>query len=168
MMFMPMIWNRDRELMERNPFDELDRMFSDFWGDASNPFNTSLDLMKTDVVEEEKAYRLMAELPGFDRSDIDVEMKDGILTISASHEEKTEEKPEESAEKTEEGTEVVTPAPRYIRRERRNVSYKRSFNVGEEIRPEEITAKYKNGILTLVIPKKEPEVKVNTGKIAIE
>lgn len=141
-MFMPMLWNNNRndEFFVPASFNAMDRMFDDFWGNTLQ----STQAMKTDVIEEEKDYKVQAELPGFQKEDLHVDMKDGNLTISAVHKENKDEKDEKTG--------------KYIRRERREASYRRSFYVGEDLKPEDIQASYENGVLTLVVPK--PQVQV--------
>ena len=87
-----------------------------------------------------------AELPGFNKEDINIDLNKDILTVSASHSEESEEKKGKN---------------KYIRRERRYQSYQRSFRV-PNVSPEDIDASYEKGILELKFPKKdpaEPEVK---------
>ena len=102
-------------------------------------FEPASGLMKTDVIEKENGYQLEAELPGFNKEDISIDLKDDTLTISASHKENKDEKDENG---------------KYIRRERRSSSYQRSFRT-PGLKPEDIIAQYKNGVLTVSIPKKE-------------
>ncbi len=141
-MLMPMLWNNNRgdDFWGLTNWDTVDHMFHDFWGNTLE----STQAMKTDVIEEEKDYKVQAELPGFRKEDIHVDMKDGNLTISASHKEDNDKKDEKTG--------------KYIRRERREASFQRSFYVGETVKPEDITAKYENGVLTLVVPKLQPQV----------
>jgi HSP20 family molecular chaperone IbpA len=127
-------------------FDEMDNFFNDgFFGTGcrtprqTRELDSSMGLMRTDVIEKEDAYQLEAELPGFNKEDIKVDLKNDTLTISAVHNENKEEKDENG---------------KYIRRERRNSSYQRSFHV-EGLKPEDIIAQYKNGVLTVNLPKKE-------------
>ena len=136
-MLMPMLWksNKDDEMNMMNPFEEMDHMFDDFWGTGLG----STDSMKTDVIDEGKNYRLEADLPGFNKEDIHIDLKNDMLTISASHDEKKDEKDKDG---------------KYIRRERRSASYQRFFRV-EDMKPEDIRAQYKNGVLTVTFPKKE-------------
>ena len=102
--------------------------------------------MKTDIRETEKGFELDIDLPGFKKEDIQAQLKDGYLTISA-------QKAVNMDQKDEKGT-------RYIRRERYNGSCSRSFYVGEAVTEEDIEAKFENGILQLSIPKKVPEAPV--------
>ena len=126
-------------------FDEMDNFFNDgFFGGSRMPserrqFDSSTGLMRTDVIEKDNCYQLEAELPGFNKEDIKIDLKDDTLTISASHSENNDEKDKEG---------------KYIRRERRSSSYQRSFHV-EGLKPEDIIAQYRNGVLTVDLPKKE-------------
>lgn len=95
---------------------------------------------KTDIRETETAYLIEAELPGFSKEEIRAEIKNGILTISAEHKAESEDSQN---------------AGRYLRRERRYCSYKRSFDL-DGIRCADITAAHKDGILTLTLPKEAP------------
>ena len=134
----------------------LDDMFDDmfnapFWGGTGM---REVSAMKTDIKETEDGYEIDMELPGFAKEDINADLKDGYLTIRATHSSDHEEKDE---------------GKRYIRKERYSGHYERSFYVGEAVTEEDIKAKFKDGILTMGIPKKEPQPKVEeTKKIAIE
>lgn len=124
--------NRDEVTEREDPFDALmSNFFSDFMDMAGGGF-------RTDVKEKEDRYIIEAELPGLNREDINVELDNDRLIISAINEQTTEEEKEN-----------------YIRRERRTGSYQRSFRI-ENIKEEEIEAEYKNGILYLDLPKEEP------------
>ena len=100
----------------------------------------SQNLMKTDIVDNGDHFTLTADLPGFDKKDIQIALDNGVLSVSASHSENKDQKDEKSG--------------KYLRRERREASYQRAFNVGTEVKPEEISAKYENGVLTLNVPNK--------------
>lgn len=111
------------------------------------------NLMKTDVREKDDAYELDIDLPGFRKDEITVDLKDGYLTIGAS-------KGLDRDQQDENG--------KYIRRERYAGVCSRSFYVGGDIRPEEIGAKYEDGILKLSVPKAAPRVLPASTAIAIE
>ena len=132
--------------------DSFDRMFDDafknFWG---NNELATFDAFKTDVIDQGDGYLLQAELPGFDKSDINIDLKDNLLTISASHK---EEKDEEDKNK-------------YIRRERYYSSYSRSFRVND-VEAGDIDASYNNGILEVKFPKKELAAKEEIQKIEVK
>lgn len=99
--------------------------------------------MKCDIYEENNEYHIDIDIPGFDKKDISIEVKDGYLNVKASKEK----------DEKEEGK-------NYIRRERSYGVYQRSFALGD-LDVDNIDAKFNNGILSIVIPKKE---EVNTTK----
>ena len=142
-MLMPMLWSNGEV------FDEMDNFFNGMFGEESpyrncnRQFENMTSLMKTDVIEKENGYELQAELPGFNKEDIKIDLKDDVLTISAAHTDNKDEKDENG---------------KYIRRERRSSSYQRSFRV-EGLKPEDIIAQYRNGVLTVDLPKKQLEQK---------
>ena len=128
--------------------------FLNDWNDWDNWMNFSLPdvekklygkhaahVMKTDIKEHDDAYELVVDLPGFKKDQIQVELKDGYLTISAEKGLDKDEKEKETG--------------RYIRRERYAGACSRSFYVGKEVHQDDIKAEFKHGILTLFVPKKE-------------
>ena len=121
----------------------LDGFFDDDWmrpGRTGRPSPIPHNLlMKTDIKETEGGFDLAIELPGYTKEDVQAELKDGYMTITAT-------KKDEKDEKDDNG--------KYIRRERRSSSYQRSFRT-PGLKPEDIIAQYKNGVLTVNIPKKE-------------
>ena len=139
-----------------NLFDDwMDFPFErEFFG-GRNPLygKREKNLMKTDVRETEGTYELDIDLPGFKKENVQAELKDGYLTISAS-------KGLDKAEKDKEG--------RYIRQERYSGTCQRCFYVGEAVTQEEIHAKFEDGILKLSIPKKDAKAVEEKKYIAIE
>lgn len=134
-----------------NLFDDLDDMFglTSYEGQRRHDplFGKNASrIMKTDIRETEKTYELDVDLPGFKKEDIQAQLKDGYLTITAN--------------KGVEHNEQDQKSGRYIRRERYSGSCSRSFYVGENITEEDIEAKFENGILQVTVPKKVPEVPV--------
>ncbi len=124
-------------------FDMMDSFFNNSFFERSYP-----QKMSTDIRQTENEYIIEAEMPGYEKSDIKLELKNNYLTISAG---KDEEKEEENNG--------------YIRRERKTGQISRSFYV-EGINQEEIDAKYENGVLTVTLPKKQKEEEVlNTIEI---
>ena len=113
------------------------------------------NIMKTDIKEHKDGYELDIDLPGFHKDEIQAELKDGYLNISAAKQLNQDEKEKESG--------------KYIRRERYSGSCQRSFYVGDEITQEDIKAEFKHGILKLFVPKKEAKPEVEQRKfVSIE
>ena len=109
--------------------------------------------MKTDVKETDSGYEVDIDLPGFKKDEINVQLDNGYLSISAA-------KGLDKEEKNKEG--------KYIRKERYAGAMSRSFYVGDALTQEDIKAKYESGILRLSIPKKEAMQVEATKRIAIE
>lgn len=126
------------ERHEDNFFDVFDNFERKFFGNSS----ANLPAFRTDIKDADDKFVLEAELPGFDKEDISLDVKDGILTISAQHKEEKEDKDEKG---------------QYIRRERRYGSFARTFDVSG-INESGITAAYNNGILEVTLPKQAPVV----------
>ena len=112
------------------------------------------NLMKTDIKEKKDGYELEIDLPGFKKDEVTAELNDGYLTVSAAKGLDKEEKDEKDG--------------KYIRKERYSGAMSRSFYVGDELKQEDIKAKYEDGILKLSVPKKEPKKVETTKHIAIE
>ena len=136
--------------------DLFDTFFDDFTraGRKFLPTNSSNAVMKTDVKELEGGYELNIELPGYQKENVQAQLKDGTLTITASRNTENEEKDEKG---------------KFIRRERYYGNCTRSFYVGDEVEQEDIKARFENGVLIIDIPKKEAKPKIEENKyIAIE
>lgn len=120
-----------------NAFDDFDR---EFFGDRARRMmpGQAGTRFSTDIKETENGYVLEAELPGFRKEDIGIDITKDYLTVSAKHEENSEEKNEEG---------------KFIRRERYTGSYSRSFSIAG-IDAESISAEYNDGILKISMPKK--------------
>ena len=121
-------------------------LFDDFFGEMfDDPFFTQSmtpQLMKTDVLEKDGQYLLDIELPGYEKKDVQAELKDGYLTIEANKDQTIENKDEKS---------------NFVRKERYTGSMTRTFYVGEDVKEEDIQAAFKDGILKVAINK--PDVK---------
>ena len=116
-----------------DPFKEMEEFERRFFGQRT-------PAMKTDIRETENAYILESDLPGFSREDIHAEINNGYLTIRAEHRSENEDKNES-----------------YLRRERSYGSFSRTFDL-DGIDAEAITASFKNGVLTLELPKMQQKV----------
>jgi len=122
----------------RDDFFGIDRFFEDFFRD---PFFARVSSMvspiRADVKENEREYIVEAEIPGVRKEDIVIDLHDDVLTLGVDvKDEKNEDK------------------NGYIYRERSSGSYRRSFHM-ENIRNEDVKASYKDGILTVTLPKDE-------------
>lgn len=112
------------------------------------------NLMKTDIRETDdaKGYRFAVDLPGFEKDEIHVDVKDGYLTVSA---EKGLDKDEEDKK------------DRILRQERYAGACSRSFYVGD-VKPEDVKAKYEHGVLTILVPKHDSKKLTSSSKVTIE
>ena len=134
-------------------FDDFDAFDKRLFGRKSPLYGKhAKNLMKTDVKEKKNEYVVSIDLPGFKKEEINVDLRDGYLTVSASKGMDKEEKNEDA---------------RYIRQERYTGACSRSFYVGE-VKPEEVHCKYEFGVLRISIPKKDAVIGQPQGRIAIE
>ena len=135
-----------------NVFDDfMDFSFPDI--DRKLYGKHSKNVMKTDVREMDDSYEVVIDLPGFKKDEIEVQLENGYLTISAA-------KGLDKDETDKQG--------KYLRQERYAGSMSRSFYVGEDITEEDIHGKFENGILKLDIPKVEAKKVEQKKHIAIE
>ena len=143
-------------IFSENLFDELfDEAFEKrFWGGRDPLYGKNArNLMKTDVAEGDDCYKVAIDLPGFRKDDLKVDLKNGYLTVTAT-------KGLDKEQKNEDG--------RYIRRERYAGSCSRSFYVGDQVKQEEIRAKFEDGILKLIVPKEDKKKIEEKKYISIE
>ena len=110
-------------------------------------------IMKTDVKDNGNTYEVDMDLPGFKKDEIQIQLKNGYVTVSAA-------KGLDKDEKDKEG--------KYVRRERYAGNVSRSFYVGDNVRNEEIHPKCENGILSFTVPKEQKAIEDTTHYIAIE
>ena len=124
-----------------NDFDNmLDTMFNDGWNRSLIKNNN----LSVDIIEKENEFELTADLPGFDKKEINLSIQDKVLSLIANHKSSSDSK--ES----------------YRLRERNSKSFNRSFTLPENVIEEKINAKFKNGSLKVILPKAEkiePEIK---------
>jgi len=111
-------------------FKELDNL-SDGW-------LTRTTTPRVDVAETKESYQLTAELPGFKKDDVTVQIQEGVLQLTAT------------AENTETKDEV-----QWLLRERRNQTFQRSFRLPRDVDADTISAEFRDGLLVLTLPKKE-------------
>ncbi len=120
------------------PFFEMRGLFDEMpWG---RTFGEGAALPKVDISETEKSFIIKADLPGVKRDEIDVSLKEGVLTISAETSSEHEEKEEGEV----------------IRRERYSGTFRRRMNIGRNVDQQNVSANFDDGVLTLTLPKVEP------------
>lgn len=136
-----------------------------FWNELmTDPFEAFFDapatpkmsptLMRTDIKETDNGFELVIDMPGFKKDDVQAELKEGYLTITAETKNETEDKDAK-------GT--------YVRKERFSGKCSRTFYVGDDIEEGDIKAKFENGTLKIDVPKKQEQPKLDEKKtIAIE
>lgn len=145
-MLMPSVYGRDffDDLMDGFGFPDVDKKL--YGKHAKN-------VMKTDIRETDEGYEVIMDLPGFKKDEIEVQLENGYLTVSAA-------KGLDRDEADKKG--------KYICRERYSGEMSRSFYVGEDILDTDIHAKFENGILKLDVPKKEAKAVETKKHVAIE
>lgn len=133
---------RNMNVQRARSFFDVDSLFENFFNDSFFPSLYGFgSQMRVDIKENEKDYVIEAELPGVNKDEINVELRDDRLTIAVQRNEATEEERDN-----------------YIRKERRTSSMSRSFYVAD-VKPEQIKAKFENGILSISLPKSEDQKK---------
>ena len=127
-------------------YNDFDRMVNSVFNDSAVKTNGS---PAVDIREEKDSYLLEAEVPGLTEKDIDIQVKENLLTLSSRVEENKDAK------------------NGYLLRERKPVQFKRSFILPKDVDQEKIEARYSSGVLALSLPKK-PEAKPKTIDVKIQ
>ncbi len=130
-------------------FDDMDRMFNQILGNGAQIEDENHWVPVFDARESEDEFILTADLPGITKKEIDINMSENVLTVSG----------ERKSEKKNENHNWYFSEIQYG-------SFSRSFNLPENVNEEKIAAKFKNGVLTLTIPKTTP-ITPEVKKIAI-
>ncbi len=139
-------------LLANRHYNLFDEMFNDPF--FKRPFeNSATQIMKTDIHDKDGNYMIEMELPGYAKEDIKADLKDGYLTITASRNETKEEKDAKG---------------NCIRKERYTGSCNRSFYVGDSVTQDDIKAAFKDGVLSLQVPKDMPKIEETPKLITIE
>ena len=121
------------EQRSRNMFDYFNKMSQDFFGDMDKDFSPC----RTDILDSGDKFVLKADMPGFNKEDIHINIEGDMLTLTAEHSEDTND-----------------DGKGFVRRERRYGSLSRSFDISN-IDADRITASYEKGVLQLDLPKQE-------------
>jgi len=123
-----------------NPWREMEELERAFFGRPFGVYgNTALSQFRVDVTDEGDHYLLEADLPGFEKKDITLDIRDDTLTVRAERRSKVEEKDKKD---------------KVIRMERSYGVYQRSFDISG-VEADKIKAKYTDGVLRLTLPKQE-------------
>ncbi|MGI6716584.1 MAG: Hsp20/alpha crystallin family protein [Eubacteriales bacterium] len=147
-----MLSRRNNEVGFYNPFRELEEFEKRFFAEPFGFFGRNWwGQFQTDIRDEGDAYVLEADLPGFNKEDIKVDINNDVMTIKAERKSQKEEKDNKG---------------RYICCERSYGSYVRQFDL-TGINADNITAKYENGVLTMTLPKLTPTAS-ESRRIVIE
>ncbi len=127
-----------------NPFREMEELERQFFSEPFGSFFRSGDIaeFKTDITDDGENFMLEADLPGFDKKDIHLDISENTLTINAERHSECEQKDKKD---------------KYVRVERSYGKYSRQFDVSS-VNTDEIKAKYENGVLKLTMPKKQEKV----------
>lgn len=123
----------------------MDELFNDWlFGDGCNYNYSGNKVPAVDVTENNDSYVFNMDLPGRSEKDVNVELKDDVLTIESAKEAEKDEKPEEKSEKD---------SPKFLLRERRHSDFTRRFTLPSDINSDNVKAEFKNGVLTVRIGK---------------
>jgi HSP20 family protein len=118
--------------------DGINRMFAELWGDKEGETSVMRVMPPADIIEENDHFKVTLEMPGLKKEDIKVTLEDSTLTISGEKKKETETK-----EQT------------YHRVERSFGSFVRTFEMPSIVDAAKINAEFKDGILTVLLPKSE-------------
>jgi HSP20 family protein len=140
-------------LIPRGSFFDSDRFISDFWAPVSRDGEPAGAFFapRVDVTDKGDHYEITAELPGIDKKDIHISVENGVLSLEAELEKQDKEEKD----------------GKVIRQERRYGKYMRSFNLGEEVHEDDISASFKDGVLVLKAPRRK-EKPAKSRRIAIK
>ena len=123
-----------------NAYSIFDSLFDDMMGSVPTVYTTANRTPRVDVTADDKAYYLDMELPGFSEEDVNIELDNKALTISSKE--------------CKEAKKVKNEKKVFIK-ERRCMTFSRTFTLPDDIDAENISATFKNGILTMTMPKIE-------------
>jgi len=128
-----------------NELSILDTLFDDVMGTISAPSYRACYSPRVDVKSNDQGYVLEMDLPGYSEDDVNIELDHNTLTIASKETSAREEKKEAKEE----------AKTNWILHERHSAQFKRSFTLPEDVNGETITATFKNGVLTLNMPRQE-------------
>lgn len=124
-------------------FDAFDNFFDDPFFYPERKGQKYNEVMRTDIKEKDGNYIMDIDLPGANKEDINIELNNGYLTVSAMTNKETDNSDEEAG---------------YIHKERFVGTATRSYYVGKDLKEDDVKAQFKNGILSLVFPKENKQI----------
>lgn len=140
-----------RKNRDWNRFPTMSSFLDEFFGGHEYIHNTS-SRTKVNISEDEKSYGISLALPGYNKEDVNIELNEGMITISSNQESTNEEKTEN-----------------YVRKEFTKSSFEKSFYLPEDVNEENVEASMENGVLSITLSKiKEIENSTNVKKIDIK
>ncbi|WP_416838575.1 archaeal heat shock protein Hsp14 [Haloferax sp. DFSO52] len=125
--------------MQRNPFDEIEDLFDRMGQSFEDAGLARFQDISLDMLETDDSIEVVADLPGFEKEGLNVSVRGRQLSIAAESEGSTDIDEEN-----------------YIRHERSHRSVSRTVTLPTEVKRDEVTARYQNGVLTITLPKAEP------------
>jgi HSP20 family protein len=137
---------------ERMPtfFDDFFKPWNE-WFDSSGMWGRTMTVPAVNITENKNEYQVSIAVPGMKKDDFKIDMEGNMLTISSEKEETKEEKDK-----------------KFTRKEYNYSSFSRSFTLPDEVNKEKIEAKYEEGVLKLVLPRKEEAKKPSAKQIAVK
>ena len=138
---------KDKMVRRYTPFDEFDSFFGRM-GRNFDRMGTQADQIAVDVADDDDSFVLTADLPGFDREDIELTVADSVVTITAEHSYDQDETSDDGS---------------YLHRERRTASVQRRVRLPEAVDDEAASAGYHNGVLSVTLPK-QSTVAIEDGR----
>ena len=137
------------------PFDSLfddiiQKTMPSFTDEFGVNFFGSNSYPKVDVIDHDDRITIEAEIPGLSKKEVSVDLEENTLTISGAKQSKDE-----------------SPEIKYIRKELKRSSFKRSFKLGENINQKNVNADFNNGVLLITLPKKELRISTSIVKLCI-
>ena len=137
---------------------EIDRSIENLRRDMEKAFSSfptismpKMSHTSCDVIDEGNQFRVKMDVPGIKKSEVNLNVTDNSIEVSAEHKEESEEKKKN-----------------YLRKERSHVSYYRSLPLSEKIMPDKVTAKLADGILDITLPKSKPTETQKKKSVAIQ
>lgn len=139
-------------VVTNNDFLFPDSVFNSFFNDFMKPATSSYTIPKVDIEDKGDSYVVTTDLPGVSKEDVTVTYDNDVLTLAAKHEDKKEENDGKK---------------NYIRKERTDKAFCRQFTV-QHIQKDGIQANFKDGVLTVVLPKEDPKKAAEAHKIEVK